>query len=124
MFEQIKAYFVGQGPTPMIGDVIPVGEHFWIKEDVFIGLSPNAVHGHNSDTGSADVDCTVTIIDYVGTTHVVAQLGRQAVPYGAQAAIGIVFYLSIRQLNSWGKMRNVNNEVSEKRTKLMNTYFR
>ena len=129
MFEQIKAYFVKhiikpQGPTPMIGDVIPVGEFFWIKDDVFIGLAPHAAHGHNSDTGSADVDCTVTIIDHVGTTHVVAQLYRPRMPYGAQAAIGTVFYLSIRQLNSWGPMRNVSNEVSEKRTKLMNTYFR
>jgi hypothetical protein len=124
MFDKIKAYFAGQGPTPMIGDVIPVGEHFWIKDDVFIGLAPHAVHGHDSDTGSADVDCTVTIIDHVGTTHVVAQLGRPEMPYGAQAAIGIVFYLSIRQLNSWGPMRGVGQEVSEKRTKLMNTYFR
>jgi hypothetical protein len=124
MFEQIKAYFVGQGPTPTIGDVIPVGEHFWIKDDVFIGLAPHAAHGHDSDIGSADVGCTVTIIDHVGTTHVVAQLGRPGMPWGAEAAIGTVFMLSIKQLNSWGPMLNINNEVSEKRTKLMKTYFR
>jgi hypothetical protein len=123
MFEQIKAYFAGQGPTPIIGDVIPVGEFFWIRDDVFIGLAPHAAHGHDSDIGSADVGCTVTIIDYVGTDSVVAELGRPRMPWGAEAAIGIVFYLSIRQLNSWGPMRNVSNEVSEKRTKLMNTYF-
>jgi hypothetical protein len=140
MFKQIKAYFAKpiiepQGPTPMIGDVIPVGEHFWINDDVFIGLAPHATHGHDSDTGighqafgadtgSADVNCTVTIIDHVGTTHVVAQLGRKKMPYGAQAAIGTVFYLSIKQLNSWGPKRTSSQEVSEKRTKLMKTYFR
>ena len=129
MFKKIKSMLAGQGPRPAIGDVILVGQHFWIREDVLIGFTPHALHGHvehrhDLTSGSAEFGCSVKIIDYAGATHVVAELERTEMPYGSAAPIGTVFYLSIKQLNSWSVMRDIDNEVIKGRDDLMKHYYK
>lgn len=129
MFKKIKSMLAGQGPCPAIGDVILVGQHFWIREDVLIGFTPDADHGHadhsrNFNSGSADLGCSVKIIDYAGATHVVAELQRSEMPYGSSAPIGTVFYLSIKQLNSWSVVRDLDNKVIKGRSELMKHYYK
>lgn len=90
-----------------VGQIVDVGEFFWIPEENIIGLDDNWQHGHRrKDGGSVDTNCSVEIRSIEDDTAIV-RLNRPEVPYGAPAAIGIVFSLPIGQIESWSKKLTV-----------------
>ncbi|MET4103964.1 hypothetical protein ABIE58_003412 [Roseovarius sp. MBR-78] len=99
----LRAYVEGSVPArPQIkkNDIIQVGEFFWIKDDL-IGVSDDAEHAHHIyDGGSADQSCRIQVLSVEGET-VVAKLLRDSVPYGAEAAHGLLFRLSVEQITRW-----------------------
>ena len=123
MFEVLNALFTNKSKRPDIGDVIPVGEFFWITDDAMIGFAPGAVHGHGLSCSSADVGCTVKVIDYAGSTHVAVELDRPEVPYGALAPIGTVFFLPLAQLYEWPAMLAADKNTENKKNSLMQKYY-
>lgn len=100
-----------------VGDVIKVGEFFWIRDDDFIGYDRNAEHGHGLDkrsAGSVDKDCEVEVRGF-SNGKVVVSLIRPSVPYGAPAPIGTVFMIEASKINSWGGKLVKSAEKEKKR---------
>ena len=122
MFNKIIAFLTGTLDRPEVGDVIPVGEFFWIPDDAIIGYTEDAKHGHRFTGGSVDIDCTVKVIDVLDR-HVVVELDRPTIPYGAPAPIGTVFFLSIKQINTWPEMIESNKNKADAKARLMNEYY-
>lgn len=88
-----------------VGDVIKVGEFFWIKESDFIGFDKGAKHGYGIErdrgTGSVDEMCSLEVRGFI-RGEIVVCLMRPEIPYGAPAPIGTVFKISPYVLKSWG----------------------
>lgn len=85
-----------------VGDEVQVGRFMWVENH--IGFDRDAVHGHGlRKGGSIDTDCTVEVR---GTYEdkVVLKLNRGSMPFGAQAAIGTVFCVSMSEFDSWPKL--------------------
>ncbi len=85
---------------------IPVGEFFWIK--TCIGMADNASHGHGvrnePNPGSADVNCTVRVLDVTDDDYATVVLQRPDTPYGALAPHGTIFLIPINVLEQWPNM--------------------
>jgi hypothetical protein len=88
-----------------VGDEISVGQFFWI--DTCIGMADNAKHGHSirnePSPGSADMDCTVRVLDLTRDYATVVLL-RPEIPYGAPAPHGTIFLVPIEVLERWPGM--------------------
>lgn len=98
-----------------IGDRIDVVDFFWISDADLIGFDRDAKHGHEVKSGSVDVGCTLEVRGFSGGNAIVS-LMRPEVPYGAPAAIGTVFQISLKDLRSWPeKARKIKDDAERKK---------
>ena len=103
------------------GDLILVGEFFWIDDKDLIGFDSNASHGDGGASGSVDEKCTLCVRGYEGGRLVVSLI-RPEMPYGAQASIGTVFLINESTVLKWPGMRAKKRQLTEKRERLASKY--
>ena len=110
--------------TIKTGDVVEVGEFFWIGRENLIGFDRDAQHGHDSrHAGSVDESCTLTVRG-VSDGRAIVRLNRPHVPYGAPAAIGTVFAIPVSKLEAWPDMVKQRKEKESARRVLAKEYCR
>ena len=91
-----------------VGDVVEVGEFFWIGKENHITFDDDAYHpsgvGYYT-SGSVDTDCALTIRGFEtwrGQDMAVVRLDRQRrLPVGALAPNGQVFLIPVSQIQKW-----------------------
>lgn len=112
-----------------VGDTIPVGEHFWIKDKDFIGYDHDAEHGHGialwdiHSPGSVDIGCSLTV-RAIKNGYAIVRLNRPSVPYGAPAPIGTVFQIPLNVISEWPEMISERLSHEHNRNALAKIYCR
>lgn len=101
-----------------VGYEYPVGAFFWI--DSPIGFTVDAEHGHGlQDGGSVDIDCRVRVLSIDSEVIATVALIRPTKPYGAKAAHGAIFTLSLDKIRSWPELiKKREEQLTSKRNHL------
>jgi hypothetical protein len=87
-----------------VGSKHPVGEHFWITDEQWIGFADDALHADDLRVGgSVDTDGSVRVLRVDGGVATVV-LARP-VPHGASAAHGAIFNIPVAKIQEWPLMR-------------------
>lgn len=100
-----------------IDAVIPVPDFFWIPEEDFIGFDQHALHDDKLKSGSVDEGCSLEI-RHIEHGRAIVSLIRPTTPYGAQAAVGTVFWIDVSRMDRWPDLMARNAEKEKRRSDL------
>ena len=111
-----------------IGDVVRVGEYFWISKYEHIGFDSDAQHAGvvaEHPSGSVDTDCRLTIRGFEtwrGDDVAIVRLDRKLSPRGDMAPRGQVCAVSISQMQKWPEMLKKVDAHERERKALVKKY--